>query len=307
MSQKKIALFLIDGGNDFQRQLRADAEAAAAADGLALETCFTSDYAAQITAIQRSLDGEPPPGAIVLLAVNALGLQRIARRAVQAGVHVFFLNCPDDDLELVRLENPAVAVSVICPDELETGRIQGRQFRRLVRPGGRVLYVQGHGRSETARDRTAGVQETLAGSGLELQPLEVGWTREEALEAVGARLRLCARSNRCVELIGCQNDMLAQGALEARDRVAAEFGRPEIRAVPVTGCDGLPGFGQQMVTRGELRATVVLPRAAGPAVEAAARVLRGGVRPPRAALLKPASFPPELELTATARPPAALA
>ena len=189
-------------------------------------------------------------------------------------------------------------MSVVCPDELETGRIQGRQFRRLVRPGGRVLYVQGHGRSETARDRTAGVQEALVGAPLELTTLEAGWTREDALEAVGGHLRLCARANRCVDLIGCQNDMLAQGALEARDAVAAEFGRPALRAIPVTGCDGLPGFGQMMVTRGELRATVVLPRAAGPAVQAAVRVLRGGQRPPRAALLKPTSFPSELELVA---------
>jgi ABC-type sugar transport system substrate-binding protein len=302
MSQTRITLFLVDGGNDFQRQLRADAEAAAAAEGVSIETLFTgSDYAGQLTAIQRSLDGDPVPAAIVVLCVNARGLQRVAKRAVQAGVHVFFLNAPDDDLELVRQENPSVAVSVVCPDELETGRIQGRQFLRLVRPGARVLYVQGHTRSETARDRTAGVLEALAGSSLELVQLEVGWTREEAIESVGNHLRLCARANRSVDLIGCQNDMLALGAIEARDAVAAAFARPALRSIPVTGCDGLPAFGQQMVARGELRATVVLPRAAGPAVEAAARVLRGGAHPPRAALLKPESFPSEVELVVAPR------
>ena len=251
MLQKRIALFLIDGGNEFQRQLRADADAAAAAEGLAIETCFTGpDYAGQLTAIQRSLDGDPAPDAIVLLCVNALGLQRIAKRAVQAGVHVFFLNAPDDDLELVRLENSEVTVSVVCPDELETGRIQGRQFRRLVRPGGRVLYIHGHSRSETARDRSAGVQEALVGASLELQPLEAGWTREEALEAVGSRLRLCARANRCVDLIGCQNDMLALGRGEPlATRWRTSSSGPQLRAIPVTGCDGLPSFGQAMVTR----------------------------------------------------------
>jgi ABC-type sugar transport system substrate-binding protein len=296
VAQSKVALFLVDGENEFQRQLRADAEAVAAREGVLLESVFTGgDYAGQLAAIQRSLD--EGAGAIVVMCVNARGLQRLATRAVRAGVHVFFLNAPDDDLELVRLENPEITVSVLCPDELETGRIQGRQFRRLVPPGGRVLYLQGHGRSETARDRTAGVQEVVQGAPLEVMPLEAGWTREEGFEVGGARLRLAARANRTIDLIGCQNDMLAKGAIEARDAVAGELGRPELRAIPVTGCDGLPEFGQQMVERGELRATVVLPRAAGPAIEAAARVLRGGARPPRTALLKPASFPPELDLT----------
>lgn len=299
MSLGRIALFLIDSTNEFQKLLQADAEAAARANDLEIETTFSgNDYAAELSAIQRSLDADRPPSAVVLLPVNDKGLQRIARRAAQAGVHLFFLTPSDDDLAAVRRENPKVAVSVVCPDELETGRIQGRQFRRLVRPGGRILYVQGHGRSLTARNRAAGVRDALQGAPLELVQLDAGWTSEEALATVGGHLRLCVPSGRCVDLIGCQNDMLAQGSLEALKAVAVSCRKPELVRTPVTGCDGAPHFGQPMVQRGELRATVVLPRCAGPAVDWAARVLRGGDRPPDEILLQPESFPVESRLAA---------
>jgi ABC-type sugar transport system substrate-binding protein len=126
--------------------------------------------------------------------------------------------------------------------------------------------------------------------------LEAGWTSEDGREAVGTWLRMALRANRHLDLIGCQNDMIAIGALEALNAVAAEFGRPEVRRIPVTGCDGSPEFGQALVRRGELRATVILPRSTGTAVTAIARTLRGGELPPPSLLLKPESYPGEAEL-----------
>jgi len=198
---------------------------------------------------------------------------------------------------------------MVCPDERETGRIQGRQFRQLVPPRGRALYVQGRTRSLTARDRTAGLLESIDGASLDVVPIEAGWTVEDGREAVGTWLRLALRIHRRLELIGCQNDALAQGALEALDAVAAELGRPEIRTIPVTGCDGSPELGQSLVRRGVLRATVVLPRATGPALEVVDRVLRTGALPPPIVLLGPVTFPAEVELCARAdaRPAAARA
>jgi ABC-type sugar transport system substrate-binding protein len=100
----------------------------------------------------------------------------VARRAALKGVHIVFLNCSEDDLVAVRAENPHVAVSVVCPDERETGRIQGRQIRQLVAAHGRVLYVQGRARSLAARDRPAGMREAVDGAPFEVLPLQAGWT-----------------------------------------------------------------------------------------------------------------------------------
>lgn len=293
----RLALFLVDEKNEFQRLLQADAEVAAAHHGLALQTHFSGmDFVAQLSSVQACLDAPERPAAILVMCVSDRGLQRVAQRAAQAGVHVLFLNASEDDLAALRAENPAVALAFVCPDEIETGRIQGRQFRRLVPARGKVLYVQGRIRSMAARDRTEGVLQALGGSPIELMALEAGWTSEDGREAVGTWLRMALRANRHLDVIGCQNDMIAVGALEALNAVAAEFNRPDVRRIPVTGCDGSPEFGQPLVRRGELRATVILPRATGPAVEVIARTLRTGELPPPALLLKPESYPGEGEL-----------
>jgi ABC-type sugar transport system substrate-binding protein len=294
---QKLALFLVDQKNEFQRLLVADAEAAAARHGLALECHFSGmDFAGQLATVQDCLDAAEKPSALLVMCVSDRGIQRLAQRAAHAGVHVLFVNASEDDLAQVRAENPKIAIGFVCPDEHETGRIQGRQFRRLVPARGKVLYVQGRVRSKAARDRTEGVQQALEGSPIELMALEAGWTADDGREAVGMWLRMALRANRTLDLIGCQNDMIAEGALEALSAVAQEFGRPEIRRIPVTGCDGSPEFGQPMVRRGELRATVVLPRSTGPAVDAIARTLRTGELPPPSLLLRPASYPFEDEL-----------
>jgi ABC-type sugar transport system substrate-binding protein len=296
VSDRKIALFLVDEANEFQRLLQLDAEKAAERAGLKLETCYSGiDFAQQLAQIQDSLD-HARPQAILVMCVNDRGLMRVARRAAQDGVHVMLLNGSQDDLAAVRAEHPRVAVAAICPDELETGRIQGRQFLKLVPQRGRVLYVQGRVRSQAARDRTAGMLEVVEGAPFEVLPMEAGWTLVDGREAVGGWLRMTLRVNRHVDLIGCQNDALAQGVLQALEVVANELGRPEIARIPVTGCDGSPDLGQPLVRRGVLRATVVLPRATGPAVELVDQVLRTGELPPPTVLLKPHSFPSEEEL-----------
>ncbi len=305
MSDRQVALFLVDEANEFQRLLQQDAEEAAARAGLTLQTHYSGiDFANQIAQIHDCLE-HGRPQAMLVMCVNDRGLMRVARRAAQSGAHVVLLNGCEDDLAAVRAEYPQVAIASVSPDERETGRIQGRQFLRLVPQRGRVLYVQGRVRSLAARDRTAGMLEAVAHAPFEVLPIEAGWTAADGKEAVGGWLRMTLRVNRHIDLIGCQNDALALGVLEALDAVAGELGRPEIRKIPVTGCDGSPGLGQRLVRQGVLRATVVLPRATGPAVEIVDRALRTGELPPTTVLLPPASFPDEAELDAPAQHPVA--
>jgi hypothetical protein len=62
------------------------------------------------------------------------------------------------------------------------------------------------------------------------------------------------------------------------------------------GIDGVPDVGQKLVDAGILTATVVMPSNAGPAVDALARWLTGGVRPPAHVPLAARSYPDESEL-----------
>lgn len=302
MADKHIALCLVDADNDFQQLLRADAEAAARRAGIALDVRFSGhDLPAQLSTLRSCIDAAEKPGAIVVLATRDRGLNRVVRDAARAGISFLYLNRTEDEVDLLRRDHPSVAIGVVCADEIETGRIQGRVFRTLLPHGRTVLYVQGSKRSLAARDRTAGMEEAVAGGSLEVALLEAGWSAGESREAVRNWLAIVARSNKRIDLVGCQNDQIAIGALEALESVAGEVGRPELAKTPVVGCDGTPEVGQRMVREGRLAATVVLARSAGPAVERAARFLLAGEMPPPVVMLKSTPYPDEATLRARVR------
>jgi len=294
----RVVLALVDEDNQFQQLLRADAEAAGRKVGIEVETVFTGESLAEHLGVLRRLVVAPDrrPDALVVMAVRDHGLDRVVREVAGAGVHFVFLNAVEDDLDSIRREFPAVVVSTVCPDEVETGRVQGQQLRALVPAGRRVLYIQGSPRSLASRQRTAGMQEATAGAPFEVVLAGGDWSPAFAARTVREWLRFAVGGRRPFDLVACQNDHMAGGVLEALAAAAAEPGRPDVARVPVAGCDGAPHIGQRMVREGRLVATVVLPRVAGPAVEEIARFLARGERPAPVITHVATSFPPLPEL-----------
>jgi ABC-type sugar transport system substrate-binding protein len=298
----RLALALVDESNSFQQLLRSDAEAAARRAGLEIETLFTGESLPDHLGALRRLIVSPErrPKALLVMAVRDHGLDKVVREAAGAGVHFVFLNAVEDDLDPIRREFPAVSISTVCPDEVETGRVQGRQVRALLPAEGRVLYIQGSPRSLASRERTAGMLEATAGA-----PIEVGlaggdWNPAFAGRTVREWLRFAVGGRRPFDLVACQNDHMAGGALEALAAAAAESGQKTLAAIPVTGCDGAPDIGQRLVREGRLAATVVLPRVAGPAVDEIAALLEKGTRPDRVITHAATSFPPLGDLSPVA-------
>jgi ABC-type sugar transport system substrate-binding protein len=247
---------------------------------------------AQLKQTQAALGATPAPAAVLVMAIRDQALLRVARDALEQGTAWIFLNRTEGDLEPLRREFPQAPLSTVCVDEVETGRIQGRQARAL-RSRGRILYVQGSSRSLAARDRAAGMQEAIAGTGLELAGVDGSWTTDAAHEAVRGWLRVAGAGSKApVELIACQNDAMALGALAALSEASASLGRPELARIPVLGCDGTLELGQKLVREGRLLATVVLPRPGAAAVNWVARWLDQRQIPPALDMLAPESYPP---------------
>ncbi len=296
--QGRLALALVDESNTFQRLLQRDAEAAARLAGLEIETLFTGESLADHLGALRRLIVAPErrPIALLVMAVRDHGLDKVVREAAAAGVHFVFLNAVEDDLDPIRREFPAVSISTVCPDEVETGRVQGRQMRALVPAGRRVLYIQGSPRSLASRQRTAGMQEVTAGAPFEVVLAGGDWNPTFANRTVREWLRFAVGGRRPFDLVACQNDHMAGGAIEALATAAAESGRKEIGTIPVAGCDGALDIGQKMVREGRLVATVVLPRVAGPAVDEIATLLSSGTRPAPVITHAATSFPPLADL-----------
>jgi ABC-type sugar transport system substrate-binding protein len=299
----KIALALVDESNEFQQLLKQDAEAAAHRAGLSLEVHFTGeDLNEHLHELRHLIEDEASrPDALLVMAVRDHGLSRTVRQAARAGVHWIFLNRTEDDLEPIRAEFPAAVVTTVCPNEIETGRVQGRQFKALLAQG-KVLYIQGNPRSLASRERTTGMQEEVAGAPFEVVLAGGDWNPQAAGRAVQDWLRFAVGGRLPFDLIGCQNDHMAGGVLEALAAAAADLRRPELLRIPVTGCDGSPEFGQRMVREGRLAATVVLPRVAGPAVERIGRYLHHGERPPETVQHGATSFPAHTELHTISNP-----
>ena len=297
----KLSMFLIDEGNDFQQELKAHALAEAARQGVELTVFFTGEtLVGHLDALRLAIEGSKPD-AMIVMSLRDQGLLRIVRQAAAAGIHWVFLNRTEDDLDSLRRERPGSAICVVCADELEIGRIQGRQIRALLPAGGKVLCVQGASRSLTARERLAGLQEATADAHIEVMSCGGDWQPEVARSAVRDWLRLAARGRTAIDLISCQNDHLAGGALQGLADAAAELGRPELGRLPVAGCDGLASVGQKMVRDGRLVATVVLPQVGARAVDVIVGFLRGGPRPAPYTGLAATPFPRYEELRPLSR------
>ncbi len=298
MGGARLALCLVDPASDLQRLLEAEAQEAARRAGFGIETHFCgNDALAQVRRLRACLKALAPPKALLVLAVSDHGLADIAREALRAGVSFVFLNRTEDDVEGLRRFAPAgVSAFTVCADEREAGRIQGRQFRLLRPSGGLALYVQGSTRSLAARERTAGMLEAVADSGLEVDRIEAGWTRDEARAAVRRWLDVALPGDLRLDLLGAHSDLIALGAADALRDVAREAKRADLLRVPVCGCDGTASTGQRLVREGVLVSTVILPRSAARAVSLLARLTSSSTLPSALTPLKPASYPDEAAL-----------
>ena len=266
---RTLGLVLVDDANEFQQLLAREAAEAAKQLGIAVQVRASGvggyELGAQLKLIDGWLEGDVKPDALLVLAARDRGLSRTIRAAARSGIHWISLNRTEDDLDVVQRDFPRVVVATVCPDEKETGRIQARIVRRLLPRGGRVLQVTGYSRSLTARDRSDGFAEALAGGPYETLRVEAGWSATEAHAAVGTWLRIVLRARRKLDAIVCHTDALAEGTLQALHEVRSELGCHDLQ-LPIVGCDGTPSQGQALVASGRLTATVILPRAAATAI-----------------------------------------
>jgi ABC-type sugar transport system substrate-binding protein len=112
----------------------------------------------------------------------------------------------------------------------------------------------------------AGVKEVITGSPIVCHITHGDWTEKSGESTVTSWLRESDPSV-SIQLVGCQNDAMAVGALRAIPRAAAMLGRDDLAQIPVTGVDGTPENGIPLVDRHRLAATVIMPPAAGYAIE----------------------------------------
>jgi len=286
----KIVVALLNAEQEFQQLQAKDARECGSRLKLDVEVTFAEGHAVvQIQQLFKHIHAPEAerPAAIVVEPATGEGLERVARNAVKAGIGWILVAARVSYLDELRRAHPGLPIAMLGADQLELGRIQGRQCRALVPGGGHVLCVQGPADSAATAGRFEGLKEGLGG-GFDVRGLNGDWTEAGGEKAVVSWLRLKTAEAFRPDVVVCQNDSMAVGALKALREHRREWGSP-----PLLGCDGLPEGGQRLVAQGLLAGTIVTPSNTGPALEVVARWLQSKELPPREMFLAARSHPPE--------------
>lgn len=297
MKQLRFLVSLITADNDYQAEQASAAAEAGKRLGVDVDVIFADGDAINqsqqlLNVIQSGTSSRPD--AILMEPAGSTALPQVARAAAAAGMGWVVLNREADYVGDLRKAYP-VPIFTLGGDQIEVGRIQGKQFATLLPRGGSMLYIQGPTSSSVSHQRTAGMYDTKP-PGIQVKVLKSSnWTEAGGQHAISSWLRLSTSQHERIDLVGCQNDQLAMGARKALRELApgSEQERAEIR---FTGVDGMPKTGLEWVRRGILAATVIVPPMTGIGMEMLVSALHSGTRPPEARLIAPVSYPEIEEL-----------
>jgi ribose transport system substrate-binding protein len=292
MTTLRFLVSLITKDNDYQMEQAAAAKAAAAELGVEAQIIYANDDPiTQSTQLLKAIQEEPSlrPSGILVEPVGATSFPQVAKTAAAAGIGWAILSRQAEyAAELRKATRPPVFS--VSADQVEVGRIQGRQVAALLPRGGAVLLIQGPSVSSVSRDRHTGLQELLAPN-VHVTTLRGRWTEESAHQSVCSWLRLIAAQRLRIDLIVAQNDAMGIGARKAIEETIPDPEREQWLGIPIMGCDGVPRTGQTWVRTGQLAATVIVPPNTGEALTLMAKALRSGTAVPEHSYMTPTPFP----------------
>lgn len=290
---KKLKFILsLPNNNSYQKEQAAAATQAARHLGAEVQVLYAENdsivQSQQLLEIIQSRN-ETKPDAILFEPLTSTALQRVGEAAVSAGIGWIVLNCDVEYLGQLR-KSSNVPAFAITRDHTEIGRIQGRQFAALLPEGGNVLYIQGPGTSSAALQRTIGL-ESAKPSNIQIKALRSQWSEESANQTVSSWLRLSTSTASSIDLVGCQYDGIAMGALKAFQSHSDSGERQKWASVPFTGVDGLREEGRTWVDRGMLAATILTPTTTQLAMQMVIDAVKKGLQPPERTLMELDSYP----------------
>ncbi len=290
MTKLSVLLSLVTDDNDYQREQASAAQLAANQAGMDLRVIYAGGDAItqtkQLLAAVQAPAGERPSAIVVEPAGTSM--PHVAKAAVQQSIGWIVVNRAAEYIAELRALKPGVPVASIAIDNVEVGRIQGRQFEALLPGGGTVLYLEGPA-IDVSKQRHAGTLETVPHN-IELQSARGRWTAESGAQALQIRLGL--RGTKLPDLVGSQNDDMAMGARKAIEALPPGPQRDQWLSIPYTGVDGVSTTGLAWVQKQLLAATIITPPLAGLAIEMLAKAMLTGQSLPERTLVQPTSYPP---------------
>jgi ribose transport system substrate-binding protein len=300
----RLSFFTVDGG-PYQELLREECLQTAHHHGIEVRLFVAdSDARKQVSQIEACLRDPPSerPNVIMVAPVREIALLASVNAAARAGIGVVFLLRSCEYMDQLRDHYPDLPIFCVLADQLEIGRIQGRQLKALLPQGGEVVYIRGPLGTSSGTGRSAGLQEVLGDSPISLFPINSDWTLEGGTRAVTEWTDIFRGRELPPFHVAAQNDSMAMGARNALESMAQNLPSASTGSIAFCGSDGVPTYGQRLVKQGVLTSTIIMPPSSGKAVTEIASMLRGGPRPPSPIVLTPSAFPDPDALTALPPP-----
>ncbi len=299
MKRPRFLLSLVTADNDFQREQAAAAHHAAKKFDADVQVIYSDSDAIQQSEQLLTIIQEPNsrPDGIIVQPAGGTSLPQVARAAASCGIGWVIINREAEYVAEFRAQYK-VPVCSVSSDQIEIGRIQGRQVAALLPEGGLALYIQGPATSPAVRQRTVGMTETKPINVLTKVIKTANWTSDAGYRTMNSWLRLTTSRDEGIDLIVAQSESLVLGARKAmQERTGPEW--EKWSRLPLLGVDGLPQGGQKWVRDGLLAATVVVPPNAGVALEILVKAFQTGIQPAENTVIAPTSYPAIGSLLAT--------
>lgn len=244
LSSRKIGVSIYRLTDDFMSLYRAELAEYLESLGFSADNIqvmdAADDSATQINQIQRFIEDDVD--VLIVNAVDPAQAPTITDLAVEAGIPLIYINREPADEEETRWQDNKWDVTYVGGDAAASGTMQGEIITALDNQGdvngdGTISYlmIEGDSASVDTTERTSYSVQALQASGLQTQCVADGradWDRDDAYVLATNEL---AEHGSDIEVILCNNDAMALGALEA----IRDAGRTVGKDIYLVGCDAL--------------------------------------------------------------------
>lgn len=234
LASKKVGVCIYQFSDNFMTLFRTELENYLIAQGFAKENITIvdgqNDQATQTGQIDNFINDKVD--VLIVNPVNSSSAETITDKVVEAGIPLVYINREPSADEEKRWEDNGWNVTYVGCDARQSGTMQGEMIVDLgleavdLNGDGKIQYIMVEGDPENvdAQYRTEFSVKALTDAGFEVECLsdQVGnWQQAEAQQIVANAL---GQYTTDVEVVFCNNDAMALGALQAIDAAGRTVG-----------------------------------------------------------------------------------
>ncbi len=234
LADKKVGVCIYQFSDNFMTLFRGELESYLISLGFSKENITIADGANDQATQSGQIDNFIAEGVDVLIInpVNSSSAETITDKVIGAGIPLVYINREPDAAEEKRWADNGWNVTYVGCDARQSGTMQGEMIVDLgldkvdLNGDGKVQYIMVEGDPENvdAQYRTEFSVKALTDAGIEVECLtdQVGnWQQAEAQQIVANAL---GQYGDQIEVVFCNNDSMALGALQAIEAAGRTVG-----------------------------------------------------------------------------------